>query len=340
MKKIPEIKNDFKELYDKLLTNQETNLFIAAIELGIFQELSEWKSSEELAEKFCLNHQNTLVFLNSLASLDLLEKKGGRFRNLPAVDEFFGAKNDVYLGDSFLSYHNWYNMSPGQICGLIRNGPAQGDMPGMDSEDLWMEQAELTVNFLRAGMAQLAVSLVSSLPEYPSFQNMLDLGCGAGVFGTSIAMNHPSMKAVLFDRPAVVRVAQEVVDEYEMGERIEVTGGDYINDPIGGDYDLVWASETLNFAGEHLDDVVKKIYDALNPEGVYVSFSDGLKDERTRPKEMIMGTLMTALYGNDVGMSEGAIAGAMIKAGFASVQSRTVMTPLGEMVVDIARKRP
>jgi trans-aconitate methyltransferase len=231
-------------------------------------------------------------------------------------------------------------MSSGQICELIRNGPAHGDLPDMDSEDLWMEQAELTVNFLRAGMAQLAVSLVSSLPEYPSFQNMLDLGCGAGVFGTSIAMNHPSMKAVLFDRPAVVRVAQEVVDEYEMGERIEVTGGDYINDPIGGDYDLVWASGTLNFAGEHLDDVVKKIYDALNPEGVYVSISDGLKDERTRPKEMIMGTLMTALYGNDVGMSEGAIAGAMIKAGFASVQSRTVMTPLGEMVMDIARKRP
>ncbi|PWR74547.1 methyltransferase [Methanospirillum stamsii] len=338
MKNIPEVKNDFGKLYEKLLTNQEKNLFIAAIELGIFQELSNWKSTEELVKKLNINQKNAEVFLNSLVSLDLIEKKNGSFKNLPAVEEFFAEKNDKYLGDSFLSYYDYYNMSSTQICELVRNGPGDGEMPNINSEDLWTEHARLTVNFLRAGMAQLAIRHVSSLPEYPTFRRMLDLGCGTGVFGTLITMNHPSMKAVLFDRPAVLRVAQEVIDEYEMGDRVQVTGGDYICDPIGENYDLVWASETLNFAGEHLDTVIKKIFNALNPGGVYVSLSDGMTDERTKPKEMIMGTLMTALYGNDVGMSEGVIANAMIKSGFASVQSRTVKTPIGEMVMDIARK--
>lgn len=338
MKNIPEVQNDFGKLYEKLLANQETNLFMAAIELGIFQELLEWKSIEELVEKLCFNYKNTEIFLNCLVSLDLIEKKNGSFKNVPAVCEFFAEKNDKYLGDSFLSYYNYYNMSSDQICNLVRNGPGDQGMPNIDSEELWTEHAKLTVNFLRAGMAQLAIHHVSSLPEYPSFKKMLDLGCGTGVFGTSITMSHPSMKAILFDRPAVLRVAQEVVDDYEMGDRIEVAGGDYINDPIGEDFDLIWASETLNFAGEHLDSVVKKIYSALKPGGVYVSLSDGMTDERTKPKEMIMGTLMTALYGNDVGMSEGVIARAMIKAGFESVQSKTVKTPIGEMVMDIARK--
>lgn len=49
--------------------------------------------------------------------------------------------------------------------------------------------------------------------------------------------------------------------------RIEVA--DYINCPIEGDYDPVWASMMLNFAGEHLDDMIKKIYNALNPGSVH-----------------------------------------------------------------------
>ncbi len=101
MKKIPEVKNDFKGLYDKLLTGQEANLFLAAIERKIFRELSDWKSPGELAENLCLDPKNTGVFLNSLASLDLIEKKNGRFRNLPTAEEFLAEKNDVYLGDFF-----------------------------------------------------------------------------------------------------------------------------------------------------------------------------------------------------------------------------------------------
>lgn len=338
MKKIPEVKNDFGELHGKLLTNQETNLFIAAIELGIFQKLSDWKSPEEVAEKLYLNPQITSVFLNSLASIDLIEKKGGRFRNLPAADEFLAEKNDVYLGDFFLSCYKWYNMSADEICDLVRNGPGERCMSEIGSQETWAGQARLSANYQRAGMVQLATRIVSSLPEYSSFRKMLDLGCGPGLFGTSFVLNHPSMNAVLFDRPAVARVAEEVVEEYGIRDRIEVIGGDYINGLIGEGYDLVWASMTLNFARNCLNEVIKKIYGALNPGGVFVSFSDGKTDEGTKPKEMVLGTLMPSLYGDDMGLNEGVIAGAMLKAGFASVQSREVMTPIGEVMVDIARK--
>ncbi|WP_067050603.1 class I SAM-dependent methyltransferase [Methanofollis ethanolicus] len=340
MKKIPEVKDDFGELYGKLLTNQETDLFIAAIKLGIFQELSDWKSPEDLAERLHLNQKNTAVFLNSLASLDVIEKKGGLFRNSPAAAEFLAENNDVYLGDFFLSCYRWYSMSPDDICDLVRDGPGERCVSDLESEETWREQARLSVNYQRAGMAQLAVRLVSSLPEYPSFRRMLDLGCGPGLCGTSIAMSHPSMKAVLFDRPTVAGVAEEVVEEYGMGDSVAVLGGDYIDGPIGGEYDPVWASMTLNFAGDRLKEVIKKIHDSLNPGGVFVSFSDGKTNEGTKPKEMVIGTLMFALSGDDMGLNEGVIAGAMIEAGFASVQSRTVMTPIGEVMVDIARKRP
>jgi SAM-dependent methyltransferase len=344
MKKIPEVKNDFKELYGRLLTNQETNIFIAAIELGVFQELSEWKSPEELAEGLHLNPTKTSVFLNSLASLDLIEKKDGRFKNSSVADEFLAVKNDIYLGDFLLSCYQWYNMSSGDICNLVRNGPGERCMPeivrswSQESEEMWAGQAKLSVNHQRSGMVQLATRLVYSLPEYPSFKKMLDLGCGPGLFGISMTMSHPSMTAVLFDRPAVARVAERVVEDYEMSDRIEVLQGDYITGPIGEDYDLVWASMTLDFAKDRMNEVITKIHDSLNPGGVFVSFSDGKTDEGTKPKEMVLGTLMPALYWDNPGLNEGIIAGSMIEAGFASVRSRTLMTPIGEVMLDIARK--
>lgn len=339
MKIIPEVRNDFGELYRKMLTNQETNLFCAAIKLEIFPELSDWKSPEDLAEKLGFDSRNTAVILNSLVSLDLIEKKDGRFRNSAVAAEFLEEKNDLYLGDFILSCSRWYSMSVDEICGCVRDGPGEREMPEMESEEVWAGQARLSANYQRAGMVQLASRLVSSLPEYPSFRRMLDLGCGPGLFGTAFAMNHPSMHAVLFDQPAVADVAEEMVEEYGMGGRIEVVGGDYIDGPIGEGYDLVWASMTLNFAGSRLNEVIKKIHDSLHPGGVFVSFSDGKTNEGTKPKEMVLGTLMPALYGDDMGLNEGVIAGAMIEAGFASVQSRAVMTPIGEIMVDVARKR-
>jgi len=146
------------------------------------------------------------------------------FRNLPPAEEFLSVKNDIYPGDYFLSCYRWYSMSPGDIYYLVRDGAGKGYMPEIESEETWAGQAELSVNYQRAGMIQLATIIVSSLPEYPYFRRMLDLGCGPGLFGTAITMIHPSMDAVLFDRSAVARVTEDVVKEYGMSGRIEVIG--------------------------------------------------------------------------------------------------------------------
>ena len=59
-----------------------------------------------------------------------------------------------------------------------------------------------------------------------------------------------------------------------MEDRMDVLAGDYNGDSIGAGYDLIWASNTLNFGRHDLDSLMKKIYDALNPGGVFISFCD------------------------------------------------------------------
>jgi SAM-dependent methyltransferase len=146
------------------------------------------------------------------------------------------------------------------------------------------------------------------------------------------------MTGVIFDRPAVVSVADRFIHEYDMQERISVSAGDYLNDEIGEDYDFIWASATLNFARKGLDPLIRKILDALNPGGIFISFQDGMTHEQTRPDTML-GHLGDAMrMGLDIYFNQGEICQAMLRSGFRSVRSQTVETPWGEMDLDIARK--
>ena len=117
-------------------------------------------------------------------------------------------------------------------------------------------------NYEQAGSAQWAAEMVSQLPEFPSFQKMLDLGGGPGIIGIAIVASHPNMKGVIFDLPAMVKASETFIKEYEMEDRMEVLGGDYNHDSIGGGYDLVLASACLYFGKDNMDSLMKKIYDA------------------------------------------------------------------------------
>ncbi len=82
---------------------------------------------------------------------------------------------------------------------------------------------------------------------------MLDLGCGPGLLGIALILDHPTMNGVLFDQPPVAEVARRCAAEYGVSDRVTVMSGDYLNDSIGEGYDLILASMTLNFALGSLD---------------------------------------------------------------------------------------
>lgn len=133
-------------------------------------------------------------------------------------------------------------------------------------------------------------------------------------------------------------MAQTFIAEYEMQGRMSVMGGDYARDPLGEDYDLILASATLNFAGEELGPLMRKIYQALKPGGVFVSLAEGITHGGTRPAGMILENLVSSLLGQTKMFKKGEIARAMDQAGFSSIQSRTVTTPFCPIEMNVAQK--
>jgi predicted TPR repeat methyltransferase len=220
---------------------------------------------------------------------------------------------------------------------LVRNGPPR-ENADFGTEEIWAGYARAMANYQRSGMAQKMAVMVEDIPGFASWKKMLDLGGGPGLFCIAMVSRHPSLQGVVFDQPAVAAVAETFIAEYELQDRIRAVGGDYVNDPIGDGYDLVWASATLNFVRGNLVPFLEKIYRAMAPGGVFVSLAEGMTAERTEPASMVLGTLSHGLMGQDFLFDAGEIARAMNEAGFSSVRSIPVETSMVPMVLDIATK--
>ena len=300
MKKLPEVNVSPRELNEMHIGIIRAKLLLAGIELEIFNHLSESLSADAVAKAISAHPANTRLFLDGLVANGLVAKKNGLYRNTPITQEFLVESSPTFLGQLLILMEEveLWNAALEDLPRLIKEGPPPPSPEvDMGTEERWAQDAVTMANSQRSGMAQQIAKIISQLPEFPTFKRMLDLGGGAGIYGIAIAGAHPSMEGVIFDRPAMVKVAETFIKEYGLEDRMGVMGGDYTCDPIGDGYDLIWASSALNFARDDLDQLTKKIYDALGPGGVFVSYHEGLTHERTEPDVMVLPGLPMALMG-------------------------------------------
>jgi hypothetical protein len=236
---------------------------------------------------------------------------------------------DFYLGDLLLMNDQWNCKSREQLKELVKNGPMPQQGSFDFTGDYFVNYIKVMKNSSLSGVSQLVSKEISRLPEFPGMRKMIDLGGAHGMDCIAMVMKNSALSGIVFDKPAVVKVTQEIIAEYEMEERITVMGGDYAVDSIGSGYDLVYAKATLNFLKDNLTPLFKKIYEALNPGGVFVSVQDGLTNEGTEPEDMVISWLSTGLSSGDLSLCREAIPNALIDAGFKTVQTKPIYCHIG-----------
>ena len=284
MKKLPILDQGFDNLNNLFADSIRKELMMAGIELSIFNLLSKPVPAESIALSLSLDLQNTIHFLDGLTAGGFIEKRRG-FIAIQLRLRHFWLKAAPLIWENTLKFRKRVKKPALEsMVNLIRKGKtAISQKPS--SQKLGARMIERCANAQRSGMAQQIAKLVASLPEFPRFKKMLDLGGGSGLICIAIISEHPNMRGIIFDLPLVVDIADKFISEYDMNERIETMQGNYFKDPIGEGYDLIWASMTLNFAKDQLDSIMEKIFSALNPGGVFINFNDGLTHENTNPKQ-------------------------------------------------------
>ncbi len=337
MKKMPEIKGSWKRFYDLTGFTVRSTLFKASLEWKIYDYMQNRVSASDIASDLDYNKRNLELVLNALAGMGIIEKSNGLFINSPDAQEFLVSTGSAYIGEFLLYISKWNTLTEEDYGNLVKNGPPE-EQPDMSDEAFWAKGAELSAAYQYAGDAQKVASIIAGIPEFSSIKTMLDMGGGPGFYAMAMVNRHPDMKAVIFDQPAVTEVAADFIKSYEMEDRISVRAGNYMEDSLGGKYDLIFASATLNFFKGRLDEIIEKIYESLEPGGSFISYSDGMTKEKTHPVEFATGFLAAELGGNDFSFHSGLVGDIMLEKGFNRVRSFFVNATTGEMEITIGRK--
>ncbi|KIX10853.1 methyltransferase [Dethiosulfatarculus sandiegensis] len=339
MIKLPQPKTNSRDLFTPMLQAIIHRLILGAVNLNIFDELDEPVTADEVARKKGFHGGNTEALLNCLCAAKMVTKKNRRFQNSPLAAEYLRCGKETYLGGFLQRSHQVMLQYLDDMEELVKNGPAsQPNRKNFSEGEFWADYAEDMAAYAASGQARLIAEQVAGLPEFPKMKKMLDLGAGPGMMALAITQAHPDMKAVVLDQPEVVEVSAKIIEKYEMQDRVQTLGRDYCQEDIGEGYDLVLASCTLNFFRDRMHRILGKIYDSINPGGVFVSFHDGIRAEGTEPNELIISMSSMLFSGETYNFREDELASAMLEAGFRSVRSRNFDTPMGELELVVARK--
>lgn len=148
--------------------------------------------------------------------------------------------------------------SPGvreMVARLRSNRPAGADLPDQGAAFIYrdglesaMEQGDTarTLTLALAGRARnVAPALVQAAPLRDA-RRLLDVGGGTGIYSLAYLQANPQLRAVVWDRPEVLRVAAECAAEAGVADRLELIPGDMFADPVPEGADAILLSNILH----------------------------------------------------------------------------------------------
>lgn len=319
-----------------LLAQQKTEILELALELKIFKLIEEnINTIFIISSKININEHKTKILLDSLVFMELLEINQDKYLNTKFAKESFIYGASSYCGDVFLHRKQ-----------LAENGKKM--MKSMFEEKKELEEikiaklwADASKKFLKQEqknlIAPMAVDIIKNLKEFSSLNNMLDLGCSSGVIGLEITKNHPNIKTTLFDYEEVTNITKEHINEYNLQNRVFVLSGDIEKNDIGKNYDLIWCSNIFYFFKDKKE-VIKKIYDALNPNGILVSCHVEIDTKNSLDENSFFYFLSLNLQGKNI-LKPMELSDIFEEVGFKSINSYTTYkTPMTPSQIHICKK--
>lgn len=251
---------------------------LTALELDVFSAVGNGASVQQVAAKLSTDTRATEMLLNVLASLALLTKKDGTFCNAPIAARFLSAGSRENVRTGLLhNVHLWDSWSTLTEC--VRAG---GTVSARATGERDAESTRAFIAAMDRNAKERAAQVVRAAGN--GFEHMLDLGGGSGAYSIAFAQANPGLRVDVLDQPAVLPLTQEYIRQAGLEKRIQTRAGDLRGDNFGHGYDLVLLSAIAHmFSPEENRDLLRRIYDALAPNGRLILQDFILEPDKTSP---------------------------------------------------------
>jgi ubiquinone/menaquinone biosynthesis C-methylase UbiE len=248
---------DPTSIFEIFRGSYETELLTAAVaHLKVFELVKHQPLSiEAFRRELGLAERPSTVLLTALRAMGLLalNAAGHVTATELAADHLTpGAHFDVsgYIGLAA--------GTPGvltMVQSLKSNRPLGSESPEEGAAFIYKEgiesamEREASARSLTMALAGRANNVAPALAEnYPldGAKHLLDVAGGTGIYAIAWLLRHPQLKATVWDRPEVLKVAAEMAERHGVTDRLELLAGDMFTDPVPMGADVILLSNVLH----------------------------------------------------------------------------------------------
>lgn len=257
---------------------------LAANDLGIFSVLSEGElTSAEIADMLGADIRALTILLDGCCGLGLLVKSvaNGLYSLSPLSSAFLVPERPGYLG-SAIKWSGDQFAAWGRLNETVKTGK-----PAVAPEDHLGDDPAQTRAFV-LGMYERAQGMargVLGFLDLEGCKSLLDVGGGPGAYAMLLAQKYPGLQAVVRDLPGVTAIAQELIAQHDLSDRVRTEAGDATDGQYGEEvYDAVLFSGVLHQMSQT---TIRRMFagalKALKPGGKIIISDMMLDGSKTQP---------------------------------------------------------
>ena len=260
------------QVFDLVAGFVYSQVLLACVRLRLFDLLAEQPLPlETLAARIGLEPGAALRLLEAAVALRLVERRrGDRFGlgvlGAPLVGNAGVAAMVEHHGLLYADLADPIALLRGHV-GTARLATYWPYAGAADPRDVSHEQVA-AYSALMAASQPLVAEAVFDAIDLDAHRCLLDVGGGDGSFIVAAAARGPRLRFLHFDLPAVAAHATPNFARHGLGDRVQVHGGSFVDDPLPQGADVVTLLRVLH---DHDDDRVKTllraVFQALPPGG-------------------------------------------------------------------------
>jgi ubiquinone/menaquinone biosynthesis C-methylase UbiE len=252
----------------------------AAIKHRVFDILAEGpKTLVELSSATGASHRGLRAILEALVGLRVLLRTKDRFKLAPDTSAFLVSSRPGYLGGLVGHFSNQLLDNWRKLPEVVRTGkpPTVVSEQG-DGEEFFAKFVEDLFNLGFVAAQALADQLTKGLRKRDGMK-ILDIAAGSGVWSIPLAQRLPGSRIIAVDFPKVLPITRKVVGKFGLDARLDTIEGNIQSVDFGDGYSIATLGHILHSEGEAKSrNLLKKVYDALEPGGV-IAISEFIPDD-------------------------------------------------------------
>lgn len=233
-----------------------------------------------------LDARPTDVMLTLFTANQFIRHRDGVFHVTALAEEFLVRSSPFFVGPYYAALRD--RPVARDYVKILRTGkPAnwgssQTEKPWSDAM-LTDEFAERFTAAMDCRGAYLGAVLAQKL-DLRGHARLLDIAGGSGIYACALTARHPHLRATVFERPPVDRIAHTLIAKRGHRDKVSVAAGDMFHDPLPAGFDLHLYSNVLHdWDTDKVRQLLAASFAALTPGGMLIVHDAHIDADKAGP---------------------------------------------------------